>query len=341
MKRSLLRILKLALTALLLGLLIRLAGAREIMSAFIDIAWPWAISMLIVGLLQKFFVSVQLWTILNRAGLSVSVARVFLANALAALYTLFLPGNIASAAVKWLDLSAATGKKAGVFNGLIYQRLLMSLLTLMLGGVAIVVSNPANNESLSLIAAVLVVALIALFVFLYHPRLGPWAQSLARRLSARFSPRVAGYVTPVIDAMRRFHGFSAADHLEVLAWAVASIMLRILMLWFAMLAMGIDVAPIHILWMSAVLLFTAALPLTVANLGIREGFLVIALAPFGVSSSTAVALGLLIFVNQIAFAAVGGAYQLALALDLVPWKTPRTQAAPEAPMITKTGPNSL
>ena len=218
---------------------------------------------------------------------------------------------------------------------------LMSLLTLMLGGVAIVVSNPANNESLSLIAAVLVVALIALFVFLYHPRLGPWAQSLARRLSARFSPRVAGYVTPVIDAMRRFHGFSAADHLEVLAWAVASIMLRILMLWFAMLAMGIDVAPIHILWMSAVLLFTAALPLTVANLGIREGFLVIALAPFGVSSSTAVALGLLIFVNQIAFAAVGGAYQLALALDLVPWKTPRTQAAPEAPMITKTGPNSL
>jgi len=341
MKRSFARIFKLALTALLLGLLIRMAGAREIMAAFVGIAWLWAISMLIAGLLQKFFVSVQLWAILSRAGLTVSVARVFLANALAALYTLFLPGNIASAGIKWLDLSAATGKKAAVFNGLIYHRLLMSLLTLILGGVAIVVSNPVDQESLSFIAAALVVFLVALFVFLYHPKMGPLAESLARRLSGRFPAKVAGYVTPVIDAMRRFHRFSAANHLEILAWAIASVVLRVLMLWFAMLAMGLDVAPIHILWMSAVLLFTAALPLTVANLGIREGFLVLALAPFGVSSSTAVALGLLIFVNQIAFAAVGGAYQLALALDLVSWKVPKPQATDEVPGISKGGPGTV
>lgn len=329
MSKRLLRIFKLAATVVLLGLLIRLAGAREIFAAFAGIAWLWAVAMLITGLLQKLTVSVQLWAILSRAGLTVSVFRVFLANALATLYTLLLPGNIASAGVKWIDLSAATGKKAAVFNGLIYHRLLMSLLTLVLGSVAVAVSNPLNNDSLSFIAAALVLMLISLLVLLYHPRLGPWLESLARRMAGRLPTRVTGYVTPVIDAMRRFHGFSARNHLEVFAWAVVSVLLRIQMLWFAMLAMGLHISPVHILWISAVLLFTAALPLTVANLGIREGFLVLALAPFGVSSSTAVALGLLIFANQIVFAVVGGAYQLALALDLVNWKTPVPEAVEE------------
>jgi len=60
-----------------------------------------------------------------------------------------------------------------------------------------------------------------------------------------------------------------------------------------------------------------------------------------VSSSTAVALGLLIFVNQIAFAAVGGAYQLALALDLVSWKVPKPQATDEVPGISIGGPGTV
>jgi uncharacterized membrane protein YbhN (UPF0104 family) len=342
MSKKLVSLVKLTLTLLLLGLLIRFAGAREILQAFSGIAWPWAIAMLVAGLLQKLAVSVQLWAILSRAGLTVSVLRVFLANALAALYTLFLPGNIASAGVKWLDLSAATGKKAAVFNGLFYHRLSISLLTLVLGGVAVVVSNPVNNDALSLIAAALVLVLTGLFVFLYHPRLGPWAESLARRLAAGLPPRIAQFITPVIDAMRRFHQFSARDHIEVLAWALVSVVLNIFMLWFAMLAMELDVSPIHILWMSAVLLFTAALPLTVANLGIREGFLVLALAPFGVSSSTAVALGLLIFVNQVGFAAVGGAYQLALALDLVSWKTPvPAPLGEQRKSVDEVGPGSI
>lgn len=342
MNRTILRIIKLAVTILLLGLIIRMAGARDILSAFVGIDWLWMVAMLISGLLQKFVVSIQLWSILRRGGLTVSLVRVFLANALAALYTLFLPGNIASAGVKWLDLSMATGKKAAVFNALIYHRLLMSLLTLALGVAALVVSNPLNHQSINYIAATLLILLIALFVILYHPMLGAWSESLMRRISGKLPGRAASFVTPVIDAMQRFHGFSVLNHLEVLGWAVISVLLRVLMLWCAMLAMGLEVAPVHILWISAFLLFTAALPLTVANLGIREGFLILALAPFGVSSSIAVALGLLIFVNLIVFALIGGAYQLALVLGLVRWRMPSAQLTDdEEPNAGKVESNSI
>jgi hypothetical protein len=111
--------LKLIFTGVILGILVRIAGARDILSAFDSLAWHAVAAMIICALIRRFVISTQLWLILRQSGLSVSVFRVFLANALAALYSIFLPGNIASAGVKWLDLSAATGKKAAVFNGVV------------------------------------------------------------------------------------------------------------------------------------------------------------------------------------------------------------------------------
>jgi uncharacterized membrane protein YbhN (UPF0104 family) len=98
--------------------------------------------------------------------------------------------------------------------------------------------------------------------------------------------------------------------------------LRTLVLYFATLAVGVDVSPVHILWISAFLVFTAVLPITIANLGVREGLLVFALAPFGVNPATAVALGLLLFANQIIAALVGAFYQLAISLGWVRWHGP-------------------
>lgn len=311
--------LKLAFTACILGLLVYLAGARNILVAFENLVWTWGLAMFGTALLRRFIISTQLWAILRQSGLSVSVIRVFLANTLSALYTLFLPGNIASAGVKWLDLSAATGKKAAVFNGLIYHRLVMTLLTLAIGGLALLYSNPLPYSSLSYIPAFLLVILGALFVSIYHPKLGARFEGFLRRISLRLPARFERYVNSILDALGRIHGFSTSDHMRIFVWALLSVALRTLVLYCATRAMGVDVSPIHILWISAFLVFTAVLPITVANLGVREGLLVLALAPFGVVPATAVALGLLLFANQIIAALIGAIYQLAVSLGWVRW----------------------
>lgn len=316
-------LLKLVFTAVLLGFLVRIAGAREIMSAFEGLIWIWLIAMVGSAQLQRFTVSVQLWLILSQSGLTVSVFRVFLANALATLYSMFLPGNIASAGVKWLDLSAATGKKAAVFNGLVYHRFVMTLLTLAVGGAALTFSNPLPSKFLTYLPGSLLVLLTAVFVCLYHPRLGSRVVMLLRRVTGLLPQRVANYAVSVLDAIRRFHGFSARDHIRIFAWALLSVALRILVLYCGTRTLGIDVSPVHILWISAFLVFTATLPLTIANLGVREGLLVFALTPFGVDPATAVALGLLVFANQILAALIGAVYQLALSLGWVHWSAPK------------------
>lgn len=320
MPKSIRTLLKLAFTLLLVGLLVRLAGAQDIISTFADLDWRWVVLMLGSTLLRRYLVSVQLCLTLLKSGLSVTVIRVFLANALAALYSMFLPGNIASAGVKWLDLSAATGKKAAVFNGLVYHRLVMTLLTLALGGAALTFSNPLPYESLTYLSGIFMIVLTVVFISLYHPKLGVHMETFLRRVSNLLPQRFAKYATSAIDAMQRFHGFTLRDHLTLFAWALLSVTAGILVLYCGIRAVGLDVSPLDILWISALLVFTAALPLTVANLGIREGFLVLALTPFGVAPAAAVTLGLLVFANNIMFALVGAAYQIALTFGWASWR---------------------
>ena len=167
MRRSVRKLAKFALTAILLGLLVRIVGVREISNAFVGIDWTWAIAMVVAGLMMKLVISVQLRSIFHRGQLSVSVFRIFLANALSALYSLVLPGDIAASGVKWLDLSAATGKKAAVFNALIYHRLVTSLFTLTLGVFALVVSNPLDNQLIQYAAVLLLILLIAALIVVW------------------------------------------------------------------------------------------------------------------------------------------------------------------------------
>lgn len=314
--------LKLAFTAVILGALVHLAGARNILAAFENLKWAWGLAMFGTALLRRFIISTQLWAILRQSGLTVSVIRVFLANMLSALYTLFLPGNIASAGVKWLDLSAATGKKAAVFNGLIYHRLVMTLLTLAIGGLALAYSNPLAYESLGYLLGFLLIILGTLFGGMYNPTIGARLESILRRIAERLPDKINGYLNSVLDALRRIRGFSASDHVRIFAWALISVALRTLVLYFATRAVGVDVSPVHILWISAFLVFTAALPITIANLGVREGLLIFALSPFGVIPATAVALGLLLFANQVIAALIGALYQLAISLGWIRWHGP-------------------
>jgi len=198
----------------------------------------------------------------------------------------------------------------------------MTLLTLAIGALALAYSNPLPYESLGYIPGFLLIILVVLFIGIYHPKFGAQLESFLRRFGRRLPARIEKYLNSVLDALGRIHNFSVYDHIRIFAWALLSVALRTLVLYFATRAIGVDVSPVHILWISAFLVFTATLPITIANLGVREGLLVLALSPFGIIPATAVALGLLLFANQIIAAVIGAFYQLAISLGWVRWHGP-------------------
>ena len=53
-------------------------------------------------------------------------------------------------------------------------------------------------------------------------------------------------------------------------------------------------------------------PLTLGNIGIREGILVFVLATYGVPPEQSILLGMVLYVDHVLFALLGGAFQLTL-----------------------------
>lgn len=303
----------------ILFLLLRAMGWRDVLQAFDGVNWPWLLAMYGVLLVRKWLDAFQLRFILYTAGMRVSLHRVFMANALSAFYALFLPGNIVAAGAKWMALSAVTGQKAGVLNAIIYNRLMMTLLPVTAGVTALAIGNPVPETLLNEAATVVLVTVIVVFLSLYHPNLGRVIDRRLRQVGDLLPRLVQQKVGMLLDSMQRFRGFRAQEHYRVVGISAVAMLLGVTLLGCAMQAMGIDVSPFSVVWTAAFLAIGAALPLTIGNLGIREGLLVLALSPFDVPDSVAVAMGLLLFTNHIAIALVGATYQIAILSGLTQW----------------------
>jgi hypothetical protein len=68
------------------------------------------------------------------------------------------------------------------------------------------------------------------------------------------------------------------------------------------------------------LFISRLLPLTLGNLGVREGILVLSFGLYGVEPAEAILVGLLMFSSVLFVAVVGAAYQIAIAMGWLDWK---------------------
>ena len=68
------------------------------------------------------------------------------------------------------------------------------------------------------------------------------------------------------------------------------------------------------------LFISRMLPLTVGNIGIREGILVLAFGVYGVEPAAAILVGLIVFSSIIIVGVVGAIYQVAIAMGWIEWK---------------------
>jgi len=79
---------------------------------------------------------------------------------------------------------------------------------------------------------------------------------------------------------------------------------------FAAKAARIDVPIGVFVWQCSVIFLLGRLPVFIADLGVREATLIGTLALYGVDSSSALLMSMIIFSNRILMALIGAAYQL-------------------------------
>jgi hypothetical protein len=145
------------------------------------------------------------------------------------------------------------------------------------------------------------VSLVTLFLLVVmtalagHPRLGG---RLARR---KDWVRFVGAVHLGLDRFRR----RPAAAIEVLAVAFAYQLAVALAAFLAAAALNLDVGWTAILAFMPVVAIVQVLPVTIGGLGLREGAFILFLGPLGVSTSQAIALGLLVYFLNLAVSLLG------------------------------------
>lgn len=321
-------LLKVGFTALVVGLMVMLVGWGEIAAALTRASLPWLVAMYALKLLRQVVDAFQFRFLTRRVGLDLALGRIFLASQLASLYSFVAPGEVAASAAKWANLSIATGARSAVLNVMVYMKLLYLAVPALIGAIALAIDNPFDSWWAPTLAWSLIAAIVLVMIALYHPALERTVNRWGRRL-ARFLPTSlemkAGHL---LNSMARVRKIGGRTHVTLIGLMCLGVAVEIGRFYSGIRALGLSVPLTSVLWVLAFMGVARLLPITVANLGIREGVLVFALAPLGVAAEQAVALGFLSFSAVVFLALIGAGYQLALATGLASARVGSSSDAP-------------
>jgi uncharacterized membrane protein YbhN (UPF0104 family) len=284
--------------------------------------WEYLLLAWLLTLVYFWISSIKLQLVLREQGIRARVSLIFGASAIAALYGMVVPG-ILSTAAKWYILEKDTGRGSAVFSSMLYNQLTITVVMTIFGLTGLMITNPTSavlpeatqHWILPAVSGLVLVLIVLVSLLLLNRRTGGWVlrQFLrcTRPLPAalrRSAEKVAGQVAVFQSAPVRFHATIAAITI------LASCVLTVLVYVFAARAAHVR-APLGVLiWLSAIIYLLGRLPISLANLGVREVTLVGFLAFYGVEKPGALLMSMILFSTSVLMAVVGAIYQLGWSL---------------------------
>ncbi len=272
----------------------------------------WGFLWIIWGLTIAVYwlLSIKMRLILKKQNCHASTGTLFGASTITALYSMILPG-ILDAPVKWYIVTQHTGKGSNVFSSMVYNQFTMIVLISVSALVALIATNPISNWKLPAICSALLVFLIAVCLSLLNRTLGP---KLINYLSRIIEPLPASFRNTgrkILAQLSIFQTASWAFHSKVLLLNFVSITIVGTAIYiFAAKAAQINVPIGVLIWQCALIFVLGRMPISIANLGVREATLVGTLALYGVDAPSAFLMSMILFSNKILMAIIGAAYQL-------------------------------
>ena len=253
-------------------------------------SWTWIVAGLVAALAAAVLATLRWQRVLRALDLP-SDLRTLLNHVLAGQFVSnFLPSTVGGDVLRITRLSAGNGHRQESFASVVLERLtgfvVLPFITLvaLIGNPTLLHMGTATRLALVLslgtLAALGVILLVA-----GNSRLGARLASHGNWLS------FLGAVHLGLDRMRRHPGEAAS----VLAAALAYQLLIVLAAWAAGHALGLNMGWSAAMAFVPIVAIAQVLPLSVNGLGLREGALVLLLAPLGVPAGQAVALGLLLY----------------------------------------------
>lgn len=279
---------------------------------FAQINWQLLIPLVIFQAIARLIDAYQLTVVIRLLNRSVRMARVFLANALAVFYGFILPGEILATAPKWMILSKDAGSRADILNAIVYNRLALMMPPLLIGGLALASIGlfDAGWKNDLLYAPVLGVVIVS--ILLLSRRTGTAVLRFLAFLASTLPAPMRKSSKTVLTSFSQFHRLKLRSHMYVYLLSTASSLIRIIGFVGAAYIVKVDVPATSLALAYAMVFVLGSLPLTLGNIGVREGILVFILARYGAITEQSILLGMVLYVEYVLFAIIGGAFQVML-----------------------------
>ena len=280
--------------------------------------WQYLVAVWIVTAILFWIRSVKMQLILARQGCEVPVTTLFGATSVTALYSLILPG-VLSTGVKWYILKRSTGRGSNVFSSMLYNQLSTMALMTVFGLAALIASNPtsllfANAENrwlMPVVSGALLVIVLSANVLLLSERAGGRIIELLKLPVERLPSKMRQKSLEILDQIAVFQTVGWWFHLLVaFITFIGTLVGGVVVYVLAARSANVTVPVIVCVWLCVGIYVLGRLPISIANLGVREVTLVGFLAVYGVEKPAALLMSMILFSALIFMAGIGSMFQL-------------------------------
>jgi glycosyltransferase 2 family protein len=312
---------KATLSALLLYLALQLVSFGDLQQRFNRLDVGWIVIGLSALMAQIALVAVRWQVIAGRCGATFPIRQSLLYTLIGQFFGQMLPVG-GDAARIWLLARAAGHWKYSVYSVLVDRAAgLIWLAVLVLACLPWsirLIENPIGRMALVLIGAGGVIGPLVLFALTHLGR-----KELARWRVTRHISEISAIAWQTL-ASARTGGFVAAT-------SIAIHLMTVLIVWFAAKAIGSPLEFVQSLLLVPPVILIAAVPISIAGWGLREGAMIAAFSYAGLPNSDGLAISVLYGAGVFAIGAIGG---LSWVLSgergrPIPTSTPTLPHAPE------------
>ncbi|MCL5280859.1 MAG: flippase-like domain-containing protein [Planctomycetes bacterium] len=309
---------KLSVAALLLAWVFSQVGFEQFRATAQAARWHYLVGVWLATVLFSLLQAYALRIILRKQDCEVGLHTLFATTCVTAYYSLFLPG-IVSTGVKWYILKRSTGKGVNVLSSMLYNQATLAVVMVVAGLVALVLAVPTQaaapdagrSSFLPVVCIVLAVFIIGLSILVLNERTGglairllmaalkPWPRWVQEKGRAMLE-QIAVFQT----AGWRFHSIIALINL------IDGLLVGLLLYFLAARAASVIVPLGALVWLCAVVFVLGKIPITIANLGVREVTLVGLLGLYGVTKPAALLMSMVMFSGLVFLGLLGAVYQL-------------------------------
>lgn len=276
--------------------------------------WQFLIAVWALTIIVFWINSIKMQLILKKQGCNVSTFTLFGASAVTLLYSMIVPG-ILSAGIKWYILRKDTGKGSNVLSSMLYNQLSIMFVMTVFGLLALIVTNPATNARnrwlLPAICSILLAVIILISLLLLNSRTGGKIVKALGLLLSPFPEKMRRKSQEIIEQIAIFQTVGISFHLTMASITIIANLIGGVSIYILSASGANITAPLGVLvWLCAIVYLLGRMPISVANLGVREATLVGLLALYGVETSPALLMSMILFSAIIVMAVIGAIYQL-------------------------------